>query len=59
MTTFIKKLMGSACLKYKTNDSAKKDSAKKGIIINKINKNDVNTDGSKKVWLLDNSRNKI
>ena len=30
---FMMKFIGSACLKYRTNDSAKKDNAKKGIII--------------------------
>ena len=30
---FIIKLIGSACLKYKTKDKAKNDSAMKGIII--------------------------
>ena len=35
---FIIKFIGSACLKYKTNESAKKDNAKNGIIINKSKK---------------------
>ena len=46
---FIMKFIGSACLKYKTNDSAKKDNAKKGIIINISKKNVMRTEDAKKI----------
>ena len=46
---FIRKFIGSACLKYKTNDKAKNDNAKKGIIINKIKKNAVKTENARKI----------
>ena len=41
---FIKKFIGSDCLKYKTNDSAKKDNAKKGMSITAIKKKEVRTE---------------
>ena len=49
-TIFIKKFIGSACLKYKTNDSAKNDKAKNGIIITINNKKDMQIEESVKTW---------
>ena len=46
------KLIGSACLKYKTKDSAKNDNAKKGIIISINNKNEKKIEANKKSWVL-------
>jgi len=47
---WIRKFIGSACLKYKTNDSAKNDIPKKGIIITKKNKNESRIDASENEW---------
>ncbi len=49
-TIFIKKFTGSACLKYKTNDSAKNDKAKNGIIITINSKKEMQTEESVKAW---------
>ena len=49
-TIFIKKFTGSACLKYKTNDSAKNDKAKNGIIITINSKKVMQTEESVKAW---------
>jgi hypothetical protein len=47
----IRKLTGSACLKYKTKDRARNDNAIKGISIIKKSKTEKTTEISKNSWL--------
>ena len=53
------KLIGSACLKYKTNDNAKNDNAKKGIIMSINNKNEKKIEANEKSWSLISWRKRI
>ena len=48
---FIMKLIGSACLKYKTKDRLKNDNAIKGIIIANKSINEIIKDIGKKLYL--------
>ena len=48
---FIMKLIGSACLKYKTKDRLKNDNAIKGIIIANKRINEIIKDIGKKLYL--------
>ena len=55
----IKKLIGSDCLKYKTNESDKNDNAKKGISIIKNKNNEIVIDENANEWLLINCIKRI